>query len=53
MDPLRRIRARMNAPSIRVLREAGPPVRWFVVAGVLGVLAVIALYVAGLDGRPL
>ncbi len=47
MRLLGRLRSRFDAPSIRVLREAGPPVAWLVIAGVLGIAAVIVLFVAG------
>lgn len=52
MRLLDRLRARFTAPSIRVLREAGPPVRWLVAAGIVGLSAVVVLYLAGLRSAP-
>lgn len=51
MEAVRRWDARRRTPSVKALQSAGPPTRWLVVAAVVGVLAVSALFVAGVrDG---
>ena len=47
----RRWNARRRSPSMRALREAGPPIRWIVAAIPLALAAVIVLYVAGVENR--
>ena len=54
MHVVRRWNVRRRSPSIRALRDAGPPLRWLIVAGVVGVGMVIVLFLAGVhDGRVL
>lgn len=43
----RRVGARYRSPAFKAIRLAGPPVGWLVVAGLVGLAAVVALYVAG------
>ena len=51
MQALRRWNSRRRSPSVKALQSAGPPTRWLIVAAIVGVLAVIALFVAGVrDG---
>jgi len=47
----RRWNARRRSPSIRAIREAGPPFRWILVAVPVALIAVIVLYVAGVENR--
>ena len=47
----RRWNARRRSPSMRALREAGPPLRWIVAAIPLALAVVIVLYVAGVENR--
>ena len=47
----RRWNARRRSPSMRALREAGPPLRWIVAAVPLALAVVIVLYVAGVHNR--
>ena len=47
----RRWNARRRSPSMRALREAGPPIRWIVAAIPLALAAVIVLYVAGVENE--
>jgi hypothetical protein len=47
----RRWNARRRSPSIRALRDAGPPFRWIVAAIPVALIAVIVLYVAGVENR--
>jgi hypothetical protein len=54
VEAVRRWDARRRTPSVKALQSAGPPTRWLVVAAVVGVFAVVALFVAGVrDGRVL
>ena len=48
MDAVRRWNSRRRSPSFRSLREAGPPTTWLVIAGFVGVAAVIVLFLAGM-----
>jgi hypothetical protein len=47
MQALRRWDARRKAPSIRALRDAGPPTAWLAIGGFLGLAAVVVLFVLG------
>jgi len=47
----RRWNARRRSPSIRAIREAGPPFRWILAAIPVALIAVIVLYVAGVENR--
>jgi hypothetical protein len=47
----RRWNARRRSPSIRALRDAGPPIRWLIGAIPLAVTVVAVLYVAGVENR--
>ena len=51
MAVVRRWNARRRSPSIRALRDAGPPTRWIVGAIPAALVLVIALYLAGIDNR--
>jgi hypothetical protein len=54
VEAVRRFNARRRSPSIRALRDAGPPVRWLIAAGIVSLLLVVVLFVVGLrDGRVL
>ena len=54
MEAVRRWNARRRSPSIRALRDAGPPIRWLVAGGVASLLFVVVLFVVGVrDGRAL
>ena len=43
--------ARRRSPSMRALRDAGPPIRWIVAAIPLALAVVIVLYIAGVEDR--
>jgi hypothetical protein len=47
----RRWNARRRSPSIRAIREAGPPFRWILAAIPVALIAVIVLYLAGVENR--
>lgn len=47
----RRWNARRRSPSIRALRDAGPPFRWILASIPVALIAVIVLYVAGVESR--
>ena len=47
MEAVRRFNSRRRSPSIRALRDAGPPIRWLIAAGILSIPFVIVLFVAG------
>ena len=49
----RRWNSRRRSPSMRALREAGPPLRWIVAAIPLALAVVVVLYVAGVENRAL
>jgi hypothetical protein len=51
VEVVRRWNARRRSPSIRALREAGPPTRWTIAAIPAALVLVIALYLAGIDNR--
>src|SRR5262245_35832000 len=54
MEAVRRWNSRRRSPSVRALRDAGPPFRWLVVGGVVAILAVVALFLVGIrDTRQL
>ena len=54
MEAVRRFNSRRRSPSIRALRDAGPPVRWLIVAGILSLALVVVLFLGGIrDGRVL
>jgi hypothetical protein len=45
----RRWNARRRSPSIRALREAGPPTWWLVIAAPLSLIPVVVLFAAGVN----
>lgn len=47
MEAFRRFDARRRSPSYRAIQLAGPPVRWLVAAGVVGLASVVVLALAG------
>lgn len=47
MEAVRRFNSRRRSPSIRALRDAGPPIRWLIAAGFLSIPLVILLFMAG------
>lgn len=54
MEAVRRFNARRRSPSVRALRDAGPPIRWLIAAGVGSLLLVVVLFIVGVqDGRVL
>ena len=54
MEAVRRFNSRRRSPSIRALRDAGPPIRWLIAAGVASLLLVVVLFVVGVrDSRAL
>ena len=54
MEAVRRFNSRRRSPSIRALRDAGPPIRWLIAAGGGSLLLVIVLFVVGVrDNRVL
>jgi hypothetical protein len=54
VEAVRRFNSRRRSPSIRALRDAGPPLRWPIAAGVGSLLLVIVLFIAGVrDSRAL
>jgi hypothetical protein len=46
---IRRWNARRRSPSIRALRQAGPPTWWLVIAAPLSLIPIVALFAAGVD----
>jgi hypothetical protein len=54
VQAVRRFNSRRRSPSIRALRDAGPPIRWLIAAGVGSLLLVIVVFVVGVrDSRVL
>jgi hypothetical protein len=54
VEAVRRFNSRRRSPSIRALRDAGPPIRWLIAAGIGSLLLVIVLFVVGVrDDRVL
>ena len=54
MEAVRRFNSRRRSPSIRALRDAGPPIRWLIAAAVASLLLVVVLFIAGVrDSRAL
>jgi hypothetical protein len=54
VEAVRRFNSRRRSPSIRALRDAGPPIRWLIAAGIASLVLVVVLFVVGVrDGRVL
>jgi hypothetical protein len=54
VEAVRRFNSRRRSPSIRALRDAGPPVRWLIAAVIASLLVVVVLFVVGVrEGRVL
>ena len=54
MEAVRRFNSRRRSPSIRALRDAGPPIRWLIAGGIASLLFVVVLFVVGVrDTRAL
>jgi hypothetical protein len=49
VEAVRRWNARRRSPSARALRDAGPPIRWLLIAAVLSAIPIVLLYAAGVD----
>jgi hypothetical protein len=49
VEAVRRWYARRRSPSIRALREAGPPTWWLVAAALLSLIPVVWLFAAGVN----
>ena len=47
MSAVQRLKVRYRSPSFRAIRNAGPPTSWLVIGGVLSVIPIGLLYVAG------
>jgi hypothetical protein len=54
VEAVRRFNSRRRSPSIRALRDAGPPIRWLIAGVLASLLLVIVLFVVGVrDSRVL
>jgi hypothetical protein len=54
VEAVRRFNSRRRSPSIRALRDAGPPIRWLIAGGVASLVFVVVLFVVGVrDTRAL
>ena len=51
MEAVRRFNSRRRSPSVRALRDAGPPVRWLIAAGIASLVLVVVLFVVGVGDR--